>query len=771
MTESRFPEPPPSAGIRNSVPPDRTVLTARVEDLPAQLRDIARAVRVEGEVVRSRPETGEVRIRTEAGDIIILKIRAAAEKIPAEGQKIEIVLPPGKPPRQVEVRTPAPQVQQPPVQSATPPEDGDTFAPLPQKNRWPAPAPVSVPVSVPVASSTPTSAPQQEQAAAKFLSAEADVLPPSFFEGDVTDADGIPVTERDVRVRPDRNTVLPPAPEQAVQVIKTLQDALSVEKAKSIPIPETLPAIRPGAQISLIKLPDDFAYNLTSELVPAPEKILEVKIQSAVFRASSDMVFAVPDVAEIVLPDVKKILPEPVTVLRENLSLQGKVMPPEIQARVFSQAVSFPVVSQDSDFQAPAASLVLPVSGNQIALKVNQATPAVPVPVSEVVETPVLISPVAAGALLPLPLAVQQDFGIGKPVTTDTVPQAEPKLVEARVLSIFPPPPVISAPEHTGQVVSSFSGENQEKETLILKPVNATGMIAKITGNETKAPQTMTVFLPGSDVPASFALDKPSPTISGASALTEGTEIHLVPAPSAATVKTAPVAPALLPYIELLPGQPWPAMEEFMRALEEAAPRFVQTLSQTSPNAAAPGRIPAAALLFSAAVRAGDISGWLGEKAIDVLRRAGKAEVIEKMTRSFSSLSRMASEPAAQDWRAVSIPMFWQGDVHKMMLYYRHDVKDDETEETGREKVTRFIFDLSLPRMGGVQLDGFHRTKKLDLIVRTAAPLSLKMQAAMRSAYGRALEQAGVSGEMAFQGQAAQFVKIEPAINEDYVIT
>jgi hypothetical protein len=66
--------------------------------------------------------------------------------------------------------------------------------------------------------------------------------------------------------------------------------------------------------------------------------------------------------------------------------------------------------------------------------------------------------------------------------------------------------------------------------------------------------------------------------------------------------------------------------------------------------------------------------------------------------------------------------------------------------------------------MGAVQLDGLHRpaekSGKLDLIVRTKAPLSGTMQQSMRRAYVRALEQTGHSGEMSFQHRPEQFIKV-----------
>jgi hypothetical protein len=72
---------------------------------------------------------------------------------------------------------------------------------------------------------------------------------------------------------------------------------------------------------------------------------------------------------------------------------------------------------------------------------------------------------------------------------------------------------------------------------------------------------------------------------------------------------------------------------------------------------------------------------------------------------------------------------------------------------------------MDLTRMGVVQLDGLHRPaakdSKLDLIVRTGAPLSQTMQQSMRRTYVRVLEQTGHSGEMSFQHRPEQFVRVD----------
>ena len=83
-----------------------------------------------------------------------------------------------------------------------------------------------------------------------------------------------------------------------------------------------------------------------------------------------------------------------------------------------------------------------------------------------------------------------------------------------------------------------------------------------------------------------------------------------------------------------------------------------------------------------------------------------------------------------------------------------------EDERENAEAGTRFVMDLSLTRMGEVQLDGIVRGQRLDLIVRTQMPVSESMQEAMKKAYADALDGSNIYGELGFQGDLKQWVRV-----------
>lgn len=196
----------------------------------------------------------------------------------------------------------------------------------------------------------------------------------------------------------------------------------------------------------------------------------------------------------------------------------------------------------------------------------------------------------------------------------------------------------------------------------------------------------------------------------------------------------------------------WPALDEMVTTLSNLSPAAAASLIRTIPTPGNAAQMGPAALLFMAAIKAGDLSAWVGERRIDALMRAGKTALITRMAQDVTTLSRIANEPVSGDWRGMMIPLNWQGEVHKVMLYTRRDGSEQNGTEHSGGGQTRFIFDLSLSRMGDVQIDGLARGDRLDMVVRSQHPFSSPMQASMRAAYARSLTDTSLHGELTFQG-------------------
>jgi hypothetical protein len=190
-----------------------------------------------------------------------------------------------------------------------------------------------------------------------------------------------------------------------------------------------------------------------------------------------------------------------------------------------------------------------------------------------------------------------------------------------------------------------------------------------------------------------------------------------------------------------------------------------QSMTNILPNPGNPAQMPPALLFFLAAARSGDVAGWMGEKALDVLRKDGArrgGDILSRMARDMAGLSKTLAEPVSQDWRGMAIPLYWQNEIQKMHLFYRHQSggRDDDPVRP-ENRSTRFIFDLHLDHIGDVQLDGLMKDKRLDLILRTRTMFSRSMQAIMRRRYLEVLESGHLTGDMAFQSRADQWVRVE----------
>lgn len=235
--------------------------------------------------------------------------------------------------------------------------------------------------------------------------------------------------------------------------------------------------------------------------------------------------------------------------------------------------------------------------------------------------------------------------------------------------------------------------------------------------------------------------------------------------PSTIAAAVQALAQNIPPYaIPLLSPQGWPVMDEIAQSLAAASPQAAQALSNLTPSAAKPQQMPAAVLFFMAALRAGDLQSWLGEKALDTLKQTGKQGALSRLLGEADQFTGLSRENLSGDWRALALPMHWQTETQKIALYYRHEAESEGEGDSdqGGGKGTRFIMDLALSHMGPVQLDGYARPKVFDLIVRTAEPFSAAARHTMRGLFAGALEIEGLKGDLGFQSKPESWVRIGP---------
>ena len=294
-----------------------------------------------------------------------------------------------------------------------------------------------------------------------------------------------------------------------------------------------------------------------------------------------------------------------------------------------------------------------------------------------------------------------------------------------------------------------------ETQNQILENLRPGTLSATVSGlTDRGLPALSLELLPGA-LPQDFALQSTAPQN-----ITQGTRLTIMPQTQAIGIQASATAITLQPAALLLPGA-WPVMDEVLQTLTQHAPALAQAVTNIAPNAAGgAAQMTPAAMFFIAAIRSGDIGSWLGDKALEVLRREGKGNLLSRLGSEANALTRMGAEPVSSaDWRGMTIPMMWQNEMQKIALYYKRDEGSGEEQES-KGGNTRFLFDLNLSHMGKVQLDGLLRGTKLDLIVRTGQSFSQAMQQEMRRLYTGALEQAQMSGELSFTAKPESWVTI-----------
>jgi len=648
MIDSGFSGLPPTSGPgKEHFPPGKAELRAQITETRGELKKVSRQTRVKGEVVKHNRD-GSIRIRTDKGEITV---RIKGRDIPQEGQKVEIKISPGDPPKQATISPPRTEEAAPSQLSQSPEKPVSTN---------------SQHIDTPL---QPRTLPQTPVASV---------------------ATSIPVSEEDMALK-----IQTPAPVQLDSAVR------------------------------LIPLPANQISQFTQQI---PEQIEQIVLQ---------LIQLSPQIRLLDSNEIPKFIPEELGLILSPSTYRAT----PIQ---HSFSVSYPLQHQESQGLSPVLNPV-------IVQTTLQQISSIPQSIEITVEAKanmILFQP------SPQQFSSSSQGGTIAPQTSYT------GLIDVRITSITVPRVTLTTPANLKQQTANDPSPGLHSDisvhTQIHAPQTAGQITAQVTGITPQRLPVLSFIFPDGSLSQPFVMQF------AATNLSTGTELQLIPLHTSSLQPSAvQISSSAAPAAELLTGSRWPAFDELVQTLQQIAPQALNRLSQTMPNPANPARMSPAILFFIAAVRGGDITGWLGDKTVDALKRAGKDSLLKRLTRDISGLNRISSEPVSQDWRATSLPLFWNGEVYKLQLFYRNQDNSNNTNEKDDGSGTRFLFDLNLSHIGELQLDGLHRPGKLDLIVRTKTAFSNNMQQTMRRTYINALEQTNMVGELSFQSKAARFVKID----------
>ena len=665
---SQFPTRPPAPG--QSVLPPKAEVKAPIIVATGKLARVDTPRTIIGEVTKIDKD-GTVEVKTEDGT---LTLKPRDRVVPAEGQKVEIDVAPGAPPKQAVLR-PAPA----PVQTPQPPQPQQPDIPV-----RPAPAPTTQ--------------------------------------------------------SPDKPVTRPPM-DQATQANLNQQQAQRPDAPRSLPTPTTPQPLPENAIVRLTPLPPAQAKQLVDQII----QMIQVKALTTAFLSTQ----AVQSVMTQELNTLIPALPKPTVqniVQQVTTALAAKAPLTNLNDIVNGTITTTALTPSIQPMRSPVENFMRQV--------LTQGSVFTPQP-SPVLSTQIMMPPAnisfpahvtghtPAAEILTVKSVTIPGVPVDQPVTTTPALKVN-SFIDAKVQNFTP----------VNATIAPMTGKAPAAPLILQPTVTAPTMTAQVITVTPQQFPVISLMMPGIDNPQLFTLNFP------ATNLVPGSSLTVLPQPTA----SAPLPATPPTAFELMTGFRWPVFDEFMDLTNIQFPNApsTQTLANILPNPAQPGKMPAAALLFIAAAKAGDLNAWLGEKNIDVLRRVGKADFIARMSREFAGLRKLSSEPVTPEWRGMSIPMYSDGQVDKIHIYYRHsDHGNDRDEEQAQKgKGTRFIMDLNLSHMGPVQLDGYSRGNQLDLAVRTQKPFGAGARYEMTRRYIKALESAGFEGQLLFQSQPDKFIQI-----------
>ncbi|SMF67606.1 hypothetical protein SAMN06265365_12459 [Tistlia consotensis] len=191
----------------------------------------------------------------------------------------------------------------------------------------------------------------------------------------------------------------------------------------------------------------------------------------------------------------------------------------------------------------------------------------------------------------------------------------------------------------------------------------------------------------------------------------------------------------------------WPSLTAFAQAF--AAPETLPLAALLPPGF--PPRVgPRLALSLLRFVQAAEGPGllaWIGQPATAALAAAQHGPTPERLHEADEELRWLARDPPG-DWRLVLLPLLGQGPPEALRFFLK---KRGRPGEDGTPPPAHFLCDLSLSRLGALQLEGLLRPARFDLVLRSRRPLGPALQGELTGLFLAASEAGGLSGSFRFQ--------------------
>lgn len=200
-----------------------------------------------------------------------------------------------------------------------------------------------------------------------------------------------------------------------------------------------------------------------------------------------------------------------------------------------------------------------------------------------------------------------------------------------------------------------------------------------------------------------------------------------------------------IPHMSLLSD--WENLRAALNLLAAQDPAIASMLlGSRIPSANA--NLGASLLFFLSALNGGGLTKWFGSDFTQAMEKGGHGDLFKALNDDFATLSRLNSDPAGNDWKALVFPFFAEDRLHQLRMFYR---KHGRNGENGVEDETRFLIELDLSKSGPVQLDGLFRPKHFDLVFRHQQELDLDLKNQVIGIFQGNMEITGMVGGLTFR--------------------
>lgn len=431
---------------------------------------------------------------------------------------------------------------------------------------------------------------------------------------------------------------------------------------------------------------------------------------------------------------IKTLPPEQQAALRSLLPASAQTTPPPATSPPLtaSPAMQAPAEAQDDGLLTLLKAMTSARLTEQ-ALQTPQAAQGSSNPLTNLVKS-----------MLPLIQGLQSQ-GMTQPLTTPAPQSAalfgsQPSGAELKIITITPPPvgnatPAPAPALAAGQIEGTIIGQTRDGMAVIKTPI------------------------------ADFVLSTRINLPVGTTLTLQATPLTL--GDLASRLSSNPAAMAnLMASFDPLSGDNWPALDEAMALLAQHKPDAAARMANTIPSPG-PKMVPTT-LFFLAALRLGIAENWLGAQTMQAMRESGGRSTVDKLTGDFGRIARQSGETLPGEWRGISMPLMYDSQLSQLQMFVRKH-KDDEGDGTHGGKTTRFIVNLNLSRMGGMQLDGLMHDaipakaidKRLDMVIRTDTRLSSTIMQDLQTAYAAGLKDSKMGGSLEFQANKKGWVDID----------